>query len=128
MTEFLGSVNVLRIETVLEHGPAGDERPLPLELPGPDGPGSVYVRPHDLDVTRERNGRPAWPARIAPLTPLGGTVRLELTLHDGTSLHVQLTRERCLELYLAPRRGRVRHRPRTQVVPRVQAFVENYVI
>jgi sulfate/thiosulfate transport system ATP-binding protein len=100
VTEFLGSVNVLPFETVMNMDQAGDVAPLPLTLPGHDAPSLVYVRPHDLDVTRLVNGRPAWTARIKKLTPLGGLVRLELTLPDGTGLLVQLTRERSLELAL----------------------------
>ncbi|MDB5350754.1 MAG: sulfate transporter, ATPase subunit [Planctomycetota bacterium] len=127
VTQFLGSVNILRVETVLGMD-QDDERPLPLELPGTDGPVLVYVRPHDLDVMKIRNGRPAWPARIGKLTPLGGTVRLELTLHDGTSLLVELTRERALELnlhrgedvFVSPKDMKVFHESK--------AFVENYVI
>ncbi len=139
VTEFLGAVNVLRVETVLGMDHLGEEVPLPLPIPGPAGATTpinaqtntgttVYVRPHDFDVTRERNGRPAWTARIRRLTPLGGLVRLDLTLLDGTSLHVQLTRERCLELnlhggenvFVAPKDLKVFHEAR--------AFVENYVI
>ena len=107
----------------------GDEAPLPLDIPGPNGQStSVYVRPHDLEITRQRNGRPAWTARVRRLIPLGGLVRLDLTLLDGTTLHVQLTRERCLELALAdgddifvtPKDMKVFHDSKT--------FVENYVI
>ncbi|MBX6314949.1 MAG: sulfate ABC transporter ATP-binding protein, partial [Isosphaeraceae bacterium] len=61
VTEFLGQVNVLPVETVLGIDHPDDERPLPLEVPGADGSVAVYVRPHDLEVTRHRNGRPAWP-------------------------------------------------------------------
>jgi sulfate transport system ATP-binding protein len=129
VTEFLGSVNVLKGETVLGMDIQGEEAPLPVSIPGRDGvSASVYVRPHDFEVARERNGRPAWSARIRRLTPLGGTVRLDLTLLDGTSLNVQLTRERCLQLaladgevvYVTPRDLKVFHEAR--------AFVENYVI
>ena len=127
VTEFLGSVNILRVETVLGMD-QDDERPLPMELPGTDGPISVYVRPHDLDITKDRNGRPAWPARIGRLTPLGGTVKLDLTLHDGTELMVELTRERALELDL--HRGEdVYVSPKDlKVFREARAFVENYVI
>jgi sulfate transport system ATP-binding protein len=128
VTEFLGSVNILPVHTVLEMDLAGDERPLPMAVPGPDGPVSVYVRPHDLDITRERNGRPAWAARITRLVPMGGLVRLDMTLLDGTSLHVQLPRDRCLELSLA-------HGEDVFVTPKdlkifhdAKMFVENYVI
>jgi sulfate/thiosulfate transport system ATP-binding protein len=128
VTEFLGSVNVLRVETVLGMDLLGDEVPLPLDVPGPgDGP-SVYVRPHDFEVARVRNGRPAWSARIRRLTRLGGLVRLDLVLLDGTSLHVQITRERCRELGLADGED-VFVTPRDlKVFRESKAFVENYVI
>jgi sulfate transport system ATP-binding protein len=128
VTEFLGQVNVLRVETVLGMNTTGDESPLPMDVPGTDGPATVYVRPHDLDVARQRNGRPAWPARINRLTPLGGTVRLDLTLFDGTALNVLITREQYHDL--APARGEnVFVSPKDLKVFREPgAFVENYVI
>ena len=128
VTGFLGAVNVLRVETILTMDHAGDERPLPLDLPGPEGPVSVYVRPHDLDVSKHRNGRPAWPARIGRLTPLGGTVRLDLTLHDGTALQVQLTRERSLELALEQGEDVFVSPKDMKVFRESKDFVENYVI
>ena len=133
VTEFLGAVNVLRVETVLGMEQTDDESPLPLPIPGPEGAtgqagASVYVRPHDFDVTRERNGRPAWTARIRRLTPLGGLVRLDLTLLDGTSLHVQLTRERCLELSLTGGENVFVAPKDVKVFQEAKAFVENYVI
>jgi sulfate/thiosulfate transport system ATP-binding protein len=100
VAEFLGSVNVLRGRstggiTVLDAGvlaPAGQARP--------DGPVTIYIRPHDLDVTRHLNGDAAWPGTIRRVVPLGGLVRLEVLLQDGTELQVQLSRERCAELDL----------------------------
>lgn len=128
VTQFLGSVNVLKPETVLNMDHPDDERPLPFEVPGANGPVSVFVRPHDLDINRERNGRPSWPARVGRLTPLGGTVRLDLDLHDGTSLLVELTRERAMELdlkkgdevFVSPKDLKVFHES--------ARFVEDYVI
>jgi sulfate transport system ATP-binding protein len=128
VAEFLGSVNVLKVETVLGMDLLGDEMPLPLEVPGEGAEPAVYVRPHDFEVARVRNGRPAWSARIRRLTRLGGLVRLDLVLLDGTSLHVQMTRERCRELglsdgedvYVTPKDLKVFHESK--------AFVENYVI
>jgi sulfate transport system ATP-binding protein len=127
VTKFLGSVNILRVETVLGMDQANDEAPLPLAVPG-DDQASVYVRPHDFEVTRIRNGRPAWTARIRKLIPLGGQVRLDLILLDGTSLNVQLSRERCLELALND--GEVVYvTPKDmKVFSETKAFVENYVI
>ena len=134
VTGFLGSVNVLRVETVLGMQTLDDEMPLPVEIPGHNQalpgalPESIYVRPHDFDLSRTRDGKPAWTALVRRLTPLGGLVKLDLTLHDGTHLHVQLTRERCLELgliggetiYVAPKDMKIFRESRE--------FVDNYVI
>ena len=62
------------------------------------------------------------------LTPLGGLVRLDLTLLDGTSLHVQLTRERCLQLGLAGGENVFVTPKDLKVFHETKAFVENYVI
>jgi sulfate transport system ATP-binding protein len=130
VTEFLGSVNVLKVETVLGMDLLDEERPLPLDVPGP-GAGAtpaVYVRPHDFEIARVRNGRPAWTARIRRLTRLGGLVRLDLVLLDGTSLHVQITRERCRELGLADGEDVFVSPKDLKVFHESRAFVENYVI
>jgi sulfate transport system ATP-binding protein len=129
VTEFLGAVNVLPIESILSMDTIREEDPLPLDLPGSDGPVLVYVRPHDMEVTRQSDGRPAWFAHIHRLTRLGGLVRLELKLNDGTGLLVQLTRERSQDLgletgddiYVVPRNWKVFHDDR-------ESFVEDYVI
>ena len=129
VTEFLGAVNVLPVETVLGMETLREEAPLPLDLPSPSGPILVYVRPHDLEVTRQSDGRPAWLAKVRRSTPLGGLVRLELNLMDGTSLLVQLTRERGQQLrlvdgediYVVPKDLKVFQQPGRE-------FVENYVI
>ena len=128
VTGFLGSVNIIKVETVLGMNQVDEESPLPLAIPGDGAQASVYVRPHDFEITRQRNGRPAWSARIRRLTPLGGVVRLDLVLLDGTSLHVQLTRERSLELNLADGEH-IYVTPRDlKVFSEAKAFVENYVI
>jgi sulfate transport system ATP-binding protein len=111
VTEFLGSVNVLRGLTssgmaVLE---SGDDPAKAID--GRDTPVSVYVRPHDLDLTHERNGRTSWPGRVLRVTPLGAFVRLDVQLADGNVVRVELTRQRYAALepqigeaiFLAPR-------------------------
>ncbi len=129
VTEFLGAVNILPVETVLGMDTIQDEAPLPLDLPGPDGPVLVYVRPHDLEVARQADHRPAWFARVRRLTPLGGTVRLELTLHEGSNLLVLLTRERSLALNLAEGDDVYVVPKDLKVFPtQPRSFVENYVI
>lgn len=129
VTEFLGSVNVLTLETVRGMELAGDGGRLPAGIRnGTSEQGSVYVRPHDFEITRRRNGRPAWSARIRRLTPLGGLVRLDLVLLDGTNLHVQLTRERSLELALAGGEDIFVTPKDLKVFSESQEFSENYVI
>jgi sulfate transport system ATP-binding protein len=129
VTEFLGAVNVLRVETVLGMDRVDDEVPLPVPIPGGNGPsGLVYVRPHDFEISRQHNGRPAWSARISRLTPLGGLVRLDLTLLDGTILHAQLTRERCLQLALNQGEDVFVTPKDLKIFQTAKQYVENYVI
>jgi sulfate transport system ATP-binding protein len=126
VTEFLGTVNVLKVETVLGMN-VPDEAPLPLEVPG-GSDSSVYVRPHDLEISRERDHRPSWPARVRRKTHLGALVRLELTLVDGTDLLVQLPSDRARELALEQGED-VHVTPKdVKVFHGEKAFVENYVI
>lgn len=97
VTEFLGQVNILRPETI--RGLDSQETTPSIPLPSSLG-GSIYVRPHDLEISRERNDRPCWQAKIKKLTPLGWLARIELILTDGTPVHVQITHANCQELGL----------------------------
>jgi sulfate transport system ATP-binding protein len=94
VTEFLGSVNVLRGQIASGMAVLGDGIDMPADLGGRDVPVSVYVRPHDLDLTHERNSRPSWPGRVVRVTPLGAFVRLDVELADSSSVRVELTRQR----------------------------------
>jgi sulfate transport system ATP-binding protein len=63
--------------------------------------GEQLVRPHDLHLTTTpRDG--ALEAMVDRIVHLGFEVRAELTLHDGTPLPVQLTRDDALALELTP--------------------------
>jgi sulfate transport system ATP-binding protein len=94
VTEFLGSVNVLKGQTTSGMAVLGEGIHVPTEIDGADGPVSVYVRPHDLDLTHERNGRASWPGKVVRVTPLGASVRLDVELADSNSVRVELTRQR----------------------------------
>ncbi|MFI5460271.1 MAG: sulfate/molybdate ABC transporter ATP-binding protein [Isosphaerales bacterium] len=116
VTEFLGSVNVLRGQSAAVMGVIGDGIHRPTQIDGHDVPVSVYVRPHDLDLTHECNGRPSWPGQVVRVTPLGAIVRLDVKLTDGTGVRVELSRERYAAideprvgapLHVAPRDFRV---------------------
>jgi sulfate transport system ATP-binding protein len=111
VTEFLGSVNVLKGLSGAGMTVLGDGLHVPSEIDAPEGPVSVYVRPHDLDLTRERNGRASWPGKVTRVTPLGASVRVDVELADRHCVRVELTRQRCAALepqigetiYVAPR-------------------------
>jgi len=111
VTEFLGSVNVLRGQSTMGVTVLGDGILVPTEIDGHEGPVSVYVRPHDLDLSHDHDGGHSWPGRVVRVTPLGAFVRLEVELADGTEVRVELSRERCAaleprvgeSLFVAPR-------------------------
>ena len=69
----------------------------------PDSRAQIYVRPHDLEVHRERNGKPCWKARVERVTPLGGVVRLELSIDDRHAIHLELPSDQSVDLN--PARG-----------------------
>ncbi len=94
VTSFLGAVNVLRGQTASGVAVLGDGIHVPTEIHGQDLPVSVYVRPHDLDLAHERNGKPSWPGRVSRITPLGASVRLDIELTEGSTVRVELTRQR----------------------------------
>lgn len=117
VTEFLGSVNVLSVpEAHAEYGwLPGHSASAGFDRGG--GPLSIYVRPHDLELTPDQNGGPSWPCRVARVTPLGGLIRLDVTLTDGKDVRVELSRDRfaAIEprigeaLFLSPRDIKVFH-------------------
>jgi sulfate/thiosulfate transport system ATP-binding protein len=94
VTSFLGSVNVLRGQTASGVAVLGEGIQVPTEIDGQDLPVSVYIRPHDLDLAHERNGKPSWPGRVIRITPLGASVRLDIELAEGNMVRVELTRQR----------------------------------
>ena len=121
---FLGSVNLF-------HGRVheGEAQLGPLAAPAPglgdaqDALAIGYVRPHELDIARHRNGAPTVEAIIRHITTVGPTVRLELQRSDGGGqIDAEMTRERFGELAL--KTGEQVH-----VTPRkLQVFLEDYSI
>jgi sulfate transport system ATP-binding protein len=58
-----------------------------------------YVRPHDIDIVVDPSDQ-ASEAMIDRIIHLGFEVRIELTVHDGSNVHVQLTQPQLEELEL----------------------------
>ncbi len=104
VTGFLGAVNVLPVMSASGTAEIGDGIDQPAQVNGHGAPISVYVRPHDLDLTHSRNGRPSWAGKVVRVMPLGAFVRLDVTLTDGTGVRVEVSRERYAALE-QPRAG-----------------------
>ena len=109
---FLGSVNLF-------HGRVHDGG----ASAGPQNAPVGYVRPHELNITRTRNGAPTVEAVVRYIHAVGPTVRVELERADGGgSIDAELTREHFAALAL--KTGEAVH-----VTPRkIQVFQEDYSI
>lgn len=108
---FLGQVNLFhgRLEdgeVVL--GPASpassraSERDVPRpQPPQPHQPVVGYVRPHQLDIGRSRDGAPGWQARVVRINAAGHQVRIEAVVAgEQRPIEVLLSQERYHELAL----------------------------
>jgi sulfate transport system ATP-binding protein len=97
---FLGQVNQFygRIEGGrLKLGGAEFEHPLAMRSVS-HGEASVFIRPHELDVSHDSNGHPAIPARVERIHSAGPVVRIDLRTASGEPLHVEVTQDRHCEL------------------------------
>jgi sulfate transport system ATP-binding protein len=122
VVDFLGNVNVF-------HGRVQSGRALlgslavdyPEYVHDESRPATAYVRPHELDIARARNGVPALEARIARINAAGSVARIGLISGDGLELNVDLAAERFDELGLALGES-------VYVSPKkVRVFVPNYI-
>ena len=98
---FLGRVNVFhgRVE-----GNKAFFGPLEVEYAGQHDsatkPARGLVRPYDLDVATELNGKPGFKATIARINLAGPRVKMDVTADSGETVHVELSHERCRALNL----------------------------
>ena len=123
---FVGGANVLRGQMVEGRVSVGAVAVPVAEGSGgiPDGAAvNAYVRPHDVTLSRAQAGASEIAAaRVERMAWLGGTVKVSLTLPDGTSMTVELPKLEALALGL--REGDlVLANPREATV-----FVEDYSI
>ncbi|HEY3284446.1 MAG TPA: sulfate/molybdate ABC transporter ATP-binding protein [Armatimonadota bacterium] len=88
-----------------------------------DSPAVAYVRPHELEILRQRNGTPLTEAVVRHINAAGPTVRVELERQDtGDLVEAALTREQHDGLRLQAGE-QVYIRPRN-----LRVFVEDYAI
>lgn len=124
--DFLGNVNVFHGRVQNGIATLGG-----LSVDWPDyphaesKPAAGYVRPHELEIERYRNGDSSLAARVVHINPAGSVTRVHLVVQeDGRTVQVELSPDRAMELSL--RSGEVVH-----VVPkRVRVFVpvDDYAI
>jgi sulfate/thiosulfate transport system ATP-binding protein len=122
--DFLGNVNVF-------HGQVESGRAVApgFEVAYPDYPhgeardASVYVRPHDFEIERSKNGATSIEAVVLHVNAAGSRAKVELKAADTDQLiSAELTEDRYLELGLKPgERVYVSAR-------RARVFVPNYSI
>jgi sulfate transport system ATP-binding protein len=115
--DFLGNVNVFHGHVQRGRAVLGG-----LEVSYPEHPhdqsraATAFVRAHELDILRARDGRPGIDAKVAHINAAGGVVKVRAYAEDfGLVLTVDLSPDRYKELglkvgdpvYVAPRRVRV---------------------
>jgi sulfate transport system ATP-binding protein len=84
--DFLGNVNLFhgRIALQLAAGPETDGK----------APERIFVRPHDLEVSRHNDGRPTIRGRISRIRTAGAMVKLEVLADSGEALNVEMPHDR----------------------------------
>lgn len=99
--QFVGNVNLF-------HGRVheGWARIGAMDIPAPDlgqatdAPAIAYVRPHDIWITREREGELCVPAVVKDISRIGSLVRVELEDEDHNEIQAELTRSGAQHLQL----------------------------
>ncbi|MGB8700574.1 MAG: TOBE-like domain-containing protein, partial [Thermosynechococcaceae cyanobacterium] len=92
---FVGPVNVLQSNSKLFKDQHLDE----LKVNGPNC--ELFIRPHDIEVTRIANGTTV-PATVQRIIHLGWEIQAELMLVDQQLVTAHLSREQFAELQLEP--------------------------
>lgn len=122
--DFLGHVNVFhgRVESGRAHlgNMALDYPEYPHDTPQP---ATLYMRPHELDISLKQNGVPGLRANVRRVNPAGSVARIGLTASDHEAdIQVDLSLDRLAELNLKPGDS-------VFVLPRkVRVFIPEYVI
>jgi sulfate transport system ATP-binding protein len=101
--DFLGNVNLFHGR--IESGKAVFG-PLVLDRPGGSGaegqPARLFVRPYDLDIDRQYNGKPGLQARVERVQSAGPHVRVELLAENGQAVVVEMSHARYRDTRVGP--------------------------
>jgi sulfate transport system ATP-binding protein len=99
---FLGDVNLFHSRVINGKVAIGDwEAGVGLNTSESGDKAAVYVRPHDIEITRNGGTADAFKATIENLLVIGPSVRLDLRRDDtAESIHAELTRDQQVALEL----------------------------
>jgi sulfate/thiosulfate transport system ATP-binding protein len=99
--EFLGQVNVFQGRVKGGKASVGE---LTLDYPTyrdeQERPATVYMRPHDFDVRRSRNGATSFPGRVVRTHSAGAVARVSVETEQGRHVLVELPLEEFRQLAL----------------------------
>ena len=99
--EFLGQVNVFHGRVHNGQAWLGDMAfDYPPYTASQERKATLYMRPHEFDIQRHRNGTPGLPAQITRVNPAGSVAKINLRSGDGNNIQVDLSLDRFRELQL----------------------------
>jgi sulfate transport system ATP-binding protein len=96
--DFLGQVNVFHGR--IEEGQAVLSGLVPAANRPGQPRGHLYIRPHELEIERYKNGVPSIAAQVARVNPAGAVAKVALTTGEGGEIQVDLPFERLEQLSL----------------------------
>jgi len=101
--DFIGNVNIFPVRVLDGRAMLGrTELPLPMSV-GDSGEARVYVRPHELDIDRVRDGNSSLEAKVLHVNPAGSVVKVRLSAEEfGLIVNVDVSPERFDQLHLKP--------------------------
>jgi sulfate transport system ATP-binding protein len=92
--EFLGQVNVFHGRVRQGKAAMGDLTiDYPMYRDSEERPATVYMRPHEFDIRRKRNGKPSLPARVTRTHSAGALARVSLQTEAQETVLVVLPLE-----------------------------------
>jgi sulfate transport system ATP-binding protein len=101
-------------ELTLDYPSEGDDQ---------ERPATVYMRPHEFEIRRTKNGAPSFPGRVVRTHSAGSVARISVETDSGRTVLVELSLEEFNQLallegetvFLYPKNARVfvpdRHNP-----------------
>ncbi|HTV47717.1 MAG TPA: sulfate ABC transporter ATP-binding protein [Phycisphaerae bacterium] len=101
--DFLGQVNRFHGQVTQGRVKFADVQiETPEQFPREGASARIFVRPHDVEVTRARNGHPALQTTLLRVRSAGPAVRLTLKTSTGEELQAEISHEQFAQLKASP--------------------------